>query len=72
VVRARLAPGLRCSFAEFARRPFAYTDEYRLKGRQVIELPLSRDRVMFMVYLTEDPAVTARLDQLGWRHYPLE
>jgi len=72
VVRARLAPGRRYGFAEFAQRPFAYTDEYRLKGRQVIELPLSGDRVMLMVYLTEDPAVTARIDQLGWRHYPLE
>jgi arabinofuranosyltransferase len=72
VVRARLAPGMRYGAADFARRPGTYTDEHRLKGRQVIELPLSRDRVMLMVFLTEDPAVTARIDQLGWRHYPLE
>jgi arabinofuranosyltransferase len=72
VVRVRLAPDVRYRFAQFAQRPAAYADEYRLKGRQVIEVPLSRHRVMFMVYLTEDPAVTARLDELGWRHYPLE
>jgi hypothetical protein len=72
VVRPRLAADQRVRFAEFAQRPAAYTDEYRLKGRQLIELPLSRDRVMLMVYLTEDPAVTARLNELGWRHYPLE
>ena len=72
LVRSRLAPGARYRFADFARRPYAYTDEYRLKGREVIELPLSRGRVMFMVYLTEDPAVTARIDHLGWAHYPLE
>jgi hypothetical protein len=39
---------------------------------QFAQLPLSRGRVMLMVYLTEDPAVTARLNELGWRHYPLE
>jgi arabinofuranosyltransferase len=72
VVRARLAPGRRYRFEDFARRPFAYTDEYRLKGRQLIELPLPRERVMLMVYLTEEPAVTTRLNELGWRHYPLE
>jgi arabinofuranosyltransferase len=72
VVRARLAPTMRYRFADFAQRPFAYVDEYRLKGRRVIELPLSGSRVMLMVYLTEDSAVTARIDQIGWRHYPLD
>ena len=72
MVRERPAPNQRVRFSEFARRAFAYADEYRLKGRQVIELPLSRERVMLMLYLTEDPAVTTRLDELGWRHYPLE
>jgi hypothetical protein len=72
VVRPRRAPDRRVRFAEFAQRPAAYTDEYRLKGRQLIELPLSRNRVMLMVYLTEDPAVTARLNELGWRRCPLE
>ena len=72
VVRVRPASDRHYSFAEFAQRPSAYADEYRLKGRQLIELPLSKNRVMFMVYLTEEPAVTRRIDQLGWRHYPLE
>jgi arabinofuranosyltransferase len=72
VVRARPGPEKRYSFAEFATRPSAYADEFRLKGRQLIELPLSKNRVMFMVYLIEDSAVTARIDQLGWRHYSLE
>jgi arabinofuranosyltransferase len=72
VVRARLAPTRRYGFADFADRMFAYADEHRLKGRQVIELPLSGARVVLMVYLTEDSAVTARIDQVGWRHYPLE
>ena len=72
VVRVRPASDRHYSFAEFAQRPSAYADEYRLKGRQLIELPLSNNRVMFMVYLTEEPAVTRRIDQLGWRHYPLE
>jgi hypothetical protein len=43
-----------------------------LRGRQLIEVPLSRNRVLLMVYLTENPAVTLRLDQLGWRRYALE
>ncbi len=72
VVGSRPAPGVRYRFDEFARRPFAYVDEDRLKGRQVIEMPLSAGRVMFMVYLSEEPAVTARIDELGWRHYPLQ
>jgi hypothetical protein len=72
VVLPRLAPGMRYSFAEFARRPFAYADEYRLKGHDVIELPLSGDRVTYILYLTEDRDVTARIDQLGWRRYPLK
>jgi arabinofuranosyltransferase len=72
VVRARLAPTMRYGFADFAQRPFAYADEYRLKGRQVIEVPLPGARVMLMVYLTEDLVVTARIDQVGWRHYRLD
>jgi hypothetical protein len=72
LVRARLAQGQRYTFTEFAQRPFAYTDEHRLKDREVIELPLSKDRVAYVLYLTQDAAVTARIDQLGWRHYPLE
>jgi arabinofuranosyltransferase len=72
MVRARPADGGRVRFSEFAQRPFAYTDEYRLKGRQLIELPLSRGRLMLMVYLTEERAVTMRLNELGWRRYPLD
>ena len=72
VVRVRPAADKRYSFAEFATAAVCLPDEYRLKGRQLIELPLSKNRVMFMVYLTEEPAVTRRIDQLGWRRYPLE
>ncbi len=65
-------PGSRYTFEDFSKRHFAYHNEYLLKGRQVIELPLSRDRVALIAYLIEDPSITGELDKLGWRHYPLE
>jgi arabinofuranosyltransferase len=72
VVRPRLDPGRRYSFGDFAKRPYAYPDEQRLRGRQLIEAALSRDRVLLVSYLIERAAITERIDQLGWRRYPLE
>jgi arabinofuranosyltransferase len=71
-VRTPRPLGMRFRYDEFARRPYAYSDEHRLKGRTLIEMPLPHNRILLMVYLTEDPALTLRLDQLGWRRYALE
>ena len=68
----RAASDARYGFTEFCQRRYPYADDYKLKGRHVIEVPLSGARMMLMIYLTEDPAVTKRMEELGWRQYPLE
>jgi arabinofuranosyltransferase len=69
--RAGMPPDARFPFSTFAARAFRDPDEETLRGEQVVEVPLSGGVVMLMVYLTPDAAVDARLDELGWRRYPL-
>jgi len=59
------------SHADFSEgRPFRFTDEERLRGLPLVEVPLEYGRVLLMVYLTRDPGIDRRLDALGWRWYP--
>jgi arabinofuranosyltransferase len=70
--RRGLSPEDRFTYQEFtSARLFLFPDEASLRGLDLIEMPLSRERVLLMVYLTPSSAVSARLSALGWRRYPL-
>ncbi len=69
--RSAVPPTGEYSLDDFSEgRTFRFRDEARLRGMPLIEVPLEGDKVLLMVYLTRDPAIDRRLDELGWKWYP--
>lgn len=49
----------------------SFPDVERLRGAQIVEMPLNGNVTTFFLYLNRDRALSARLAELGWRTYPL-